>query len=234
MSGSFLGSDAVLPAAPPPSPFAPGYAPQQFSTLPVPNTRATLYQLTLRESASGQLIQGYTFPISPQMLRKESVALTALHDVQGPAYQGGVARQVDQFGQSPPIFQIQGTTGWRLHSADGFSWDGITSIRVLQGMLFQFARLNQSRAAANDPNLVTLTFSDYFMDEHWIVVPIGPQGILQDARSPLWAQFRFRLAAVRNLAWPPISAAQDPVTQPASDPVAAAQSGAAIAVGGLY
>ena len=87
---------------------------QQFRTQPVGlGILPALYQLSIR--APGQLfgeLSTFTFPLTPSQLRADRSALSTFSDTQGPASSQGVTRVVDVYGLSPPVFTIEGTTGY--------------------------------------------------------------------------------------------------------------------------
>lgn len=172
---------------------------QQFSTLPVANTQLSLYSLVIRGQGF-DLTSGYTFPISPANIRKEPVALTNFYDVAGTPDLLGVQRIIDVYGQTPPLYTIEGTTGWKLHSTDGFGLTGLDSIRALEDVLGQFAFLNQQIVFGQQgQDLYTLEFYDYFRNDYWQVVPYGPQMVRQSRARPLFVDYLFRLLCVQNL-----------------------------------
>lgn len=175
-----------------------------FKTLNVTPVTAPLYTLSLRSpDAASTIFNGmsYTFPISPQAIRKEVVSYNTVMDVASsdPSF-AGVQRIVDQFGQSLPIYTLRGTTGWQRHSTDGYVWDGLDSIRRVQSMLTTYAQNNQNQIAQGKADqLYTLEFYDYFSTEFWEIVPIGPQGIDQSADRSLYSYYTFRFACVRDV-----------------------------------
>ena len=176
---------------------------QTFSTGPVANIRVCLYTLTIRApDASFSSVASYTFPISPQSIRKDTVALTSLHDVQGDPASGGVTRLADQFGLSAPIYTIEGTTGWRTHNSDNNTFTGLASVQKLEAFFVKFAKLNQQQLAKRNPRLYRMEFYDYFKDDFYEVVPFGAQGLRQSAQSPLLSMFSFRFAALRPVSTP--------------------------------
>lgn len=185
---------------------------QTFRNISVPNFRPALYALAIRAPAPPfAIIAAYTFPISPSSLRKEYVAMNTVFDVAGNPAQRGVQREVDQYGAAPLIWTISGTTGWQRHLTDGFTQTGISSAIALQNLLWQFAELNQVQAQNAIPNLYHLELYDFFTGEFWEVVPIGPQGIYQDARRPIIMNYSFRLAGIRDLSQPPTGGPIDPI-----------------------
>jgi hypothetical protein len=170
-----------------------------FRTIPVINTQLTLYSLAIRDSDFG-LTSGYTFPISPANIRKETTALTNFYDVMGPPELLGVQRIIDVYGTTPVMYTIEGTTGWKLHNTDGFALTGLDSIRAIESLLEQFAFLNQSIIADQQgQDLFTLEFYDYFRNDYWQVVPYGQQMIRQSRNRPLFVDYLFRLIGVQDL-----------------------------------
>jgi len=188
-----------------------------FNTNPAPITRPPLYTLSLRNPGNSLSIfagNTYTFPMPPQFMRKEVMSMNQIMDIAGAPATNGVARNADIFGQSPPIYTMRGTTGWKYHSTDGYIWDGISSIQIIQNIISQYQAQNAQLIANNQGgNLYTLEFYDYFMNEYWQVVPIGPQGIEQNSDKPLWAYYTFRFAAIQSVSSPIPSLAVDLVYQ---------------------
>jgi hypothetical protein len=181
--------------------------PTQFQTFPVTQTSVALYSISLRSpGALSSVFNGmsYTFPISPQAIRREKIAYNTVMDVasSAPGY-AGVQRIVDQFGESLPIYTIRGTTGWKYHSTDGYVWTGLQSVQRIEAILTSFATQNQTQIQqGNADNLYTLEFYDYFRDEFWEVVPIGPQGTEQSSDRPLLNYYTFRFACIRDVSAP--------------------------------
>jgi len=173
---------------------------QSFTNVPLPNNRLALYTLSIR--APGQTksaVLSYTFPISPQAITREYTSMTAVYDVKGSAGQGGVSRVIDEYGNSPPTWSIEGTTGWQFHATDGLTTSGLESIAKLQNLLQQYAIYNQAQADNNVADLYTLEFYDYFANEYWQVEPFGRQGISQVSNQPLIFRYSFRWAGIRAL-----------------------------------
>ena len=193
------------------------FAETRFATLPVANIGlgVPLYQLSIRNPGqNATLVPGsqYTFPMSPQAVRKETTQLNTIYDVQGTAAQYGVARLVDMWGQTPPTYTLRGTTGWKLHSLDHFALTGKQSITKIQSILSDFNAKNQTLMVQQAQEFYTLEFYDYWMNEFWQVVPVGPQGVDQAADRPLVATYTFRLAAVKAVKSPISIAAADALT----------------------
>jgi len=188
---------------------------QSFSTVKVPNTRLALYTLSIRSPGYSLLsFFTYTFPISPGALRKSPTAMTAIYDSSGPSFAAGVTRNVDSFCQAPPIFTLEGTTGWDRHRTDGMIFTGLQSIQQLQYLLNLYAQLNQQQMQANNPSLYTLEFYDYFNQDYWQVEPIGPLDISQSERAPTLQYYRLRFAAIQPVSAPLISNLfADPIQQ---------------------
>lgn len=189
-----------------------GLGGQSFTTVPVPNRRKAIYSLSIR--APGQAksaVMSYTFPITPSSIGKEYTALTNTYNVAGSPRQKGVSRNADEYGNTPPTYLIDGTTGWQLHSADGYGLTGIQSIAQIQELLGLYEQLNQGQAANGISDLYTLEFYDYFADEYWQVVPVGRQGISQDANKPLYFRYSFRWDAIKAVSDPPPPKTADPI-----------------------
>jgi hypothetical protein len=201
---------------------------QSFSTVKVPNTRLALYTLSIRSPGFSALsFFTYTFPISPGALRKAPTAMSAIYDTSGPVLKNGVKRDVDSFGLAPPIYTLEGTTGWDRHQTDGMIFTGLQSIQQLQYLISLYAQLNQAQKQANNPSLYTLEFYDYFNQEFWQVEPMGEMEISQSERAPTLQYYRLRFAAVQQVSAPLIS---DVFADPILQLFAAASSAAAGAV----
>ena len=104
---------------------------------------------------------------------------------------------MDTYGLAPPVFTIEGTTGWDMHSADGYSLTGLQSMQQLAAFLATYADLNQVNRLAGIAQLFKLEFYDYFTSNFWEIEPIGPQIFQQDATRPLLVYYRFRWAATK-------------------------------------
>jgi len=169
-----------------------------FRTKPVANTQTVLYSLSLRAPVVTSLeLSTYTFPLSPTALRTERSSLSSFSDTQGPSLSQGVTRVMDTYGLAPPIFTIEGTTGWDFHSADGYSLSGLESMQQLALFLATYADLNQTQKLLGTSYLYTLEFYDYFTSNFWQIEPIGPQIFHQDAQRPILTYYRFKWAATK-------------------------------------
>ena len=120
---------------------------QQFRTTPLPNQQNALYTLSIRGGGGLINLVSFTFPITPQSIRKSYRALSNAFDTRGNALQLGVNRQIDAYGNTPPNYVIEGTTGWQKHAADGMDLTGLESIQQLQQLLAQYAVLSQAANA---------------------------------------------------------------------------------------
>ena len=170
-----------------------------FRTVPAPmGNIPCCYQLSIR--APNQLFSEtstFTFPISPGQLRMERSSLSSFSDTQGPASSQGVTRVVDTYGLAPPVYTIEGTTGFDRHLADGYVLTGLESMQLLAQFLSQYATLNKQQQTAGNPRMYSLEFYDYFMDQFWVIEPVGPQIFRMGNDRPTLVYYRFRWAAVR-------------------------------------
>ncbi len=175
---------------------------QAFRNIPNPNFQPAVYTLSIRSPLTGTEFASFTFPLSPQGVKRERAFLGNYYDTQGSAIDHGVARVVDQFGFAPAVYTIEGTTGWQRHLMDGFLLTGLQSIQVLEKLIEKYADLNVKQVTQGSQDLYTLEFYDYFASEFWEVVPIGPQGFIQSAAKPLYTYYRFHWVAVREVSAP--------------------------------
>lgn len=169
-----------------------------FRTRTVAADQQCLYQLRLCAPVITALeLATFTFPLSPSSLRMERSSLSTYTDTQGSALSQGVRRNMDVYGLAPPIFTIEGTTGWDQHNTDGYSMSGLESMQKLAEFLALYASLNQVLRVGGVPFLHTLEFYDYFTSNFWQIEPVGPQIFQQDATRPLLIYYRFRWVATR-------------------------------------
>ena len=176
-----------------------------FRTHTAAATQPCSYQLSIR--APGQVvaeIATYTFPLSPAALRTVRSGMSTYNDTQGTANSQGVTRVVDRYGLSPPMFSIQGTTGWDYHLSDGYILTGLQSLQLLAQFLARYATLNELQRAAGNPDLYTLEFYDYFLTQFWQIEPVGPQGLRQSADRPLLTYYEFNWIGVAPIGLPVI------------------------------
>lgn len=167
-----------------------------FRTIDVGNRGIVLYQLSVRDpSLAYAELATYTFPLSPSSVRSEPSALSTFSDTQGTPLQSGVSRVIDSFGLAPPVFTIEGTTGFDRHSVDGYVLTGLESMLLLRNFIDNYIQLNQNQRQAGNANLYALEFYDYFTSQFWQVEPIGPQIVRQTNDRPVLSFYRFRFAA---------------------------------------
>ena len=207
---------------------------QMFRTLPVGlGIFPALYQLSIR-SPGQQFAEfsTYTFPITPSQLRTERSSLSSYVDTQGPASSQGVTRVMDTYGLAPPVFTIEGTTGYDRHMSDGYLLTGIQSMQLLAQFLAQYATLNQGQRLTGNPKYYSLEFYDYYGNNFWVVEPIGPQVLRQANDRPTLIYYRFRWAAVRP-AGVPVLGELDALANLLATPAQQAAVNAARTVGGF-
>lgn len=205
---------------------------QSFTTLPTPNKKTALYVISIRSPGQARAsVKSVTLPISPSSIVKEYTALSTVYDVAGSPGQLGVSRNIDQYGNTPPTYILEGTTGWQRHASDGYAFTGMQAIAQLQTLLDQYAHLNQGIAQSGQASGYTLEFYDYFADEYWQVEPVGRQGISQDATRPLLFRYSFRWAAVHAVSNPPPPVTADPILAAFQIAAPTALSSLAVSIG---
>jgi hypothetical protein len=176
---------------------------QQFRTNPVAQYQLALYQVSIRDPLNYWAdLATYTFPLTPTLLRMERNSLSNFADIQGPPGSDGVMRVMDTYGLAPPMWVIEGTTGWDQHATDGMLLTGLQSIMLLQQFLAKYAQLNQIQRQAGNPNLYQLEFYDYFQQQFWQIEPVGPQGIRMSADRTKLTYYRFRWAGIQPVGIP--------------------------------
>jgi hypothetical protein len=191
----------------------------------VARTPPALYSLVLRGPSAPYLpLAIYSFPMSPQNIRRDVVGLGNTYNVQGNASNFGVTVIPDIYGQTPPVYTIQGTTGVKYHTRDGMVWTGLQSVQILTGIISQYFSLNAAVAQAGSSNLFRLEFYDYYMEEFWQIVPLGPQGLMQSSARPQLVFYSFRWEAVQSLEQP-IAALLDPLLSALGTPISQAFNG---------
>lgn len=206
---------------------------QSFANYPNPNFQPCVYTVSIRSPGQlGTEYASYTFPLSPQMLRKEETALAAVYDTAGSPAQNGIARLIDQYGMTPVTYQIEGTTGWQRHGRDGFVLTGLQSVQVLQKFLTKYMALNAAQVARGLSDLYTLEFYDYFANDFWIVVPVGPQLFQIAADRPLLTYYKLRWVALKSVG-APILGRVDALAQVFGTPAVTAVINAATTINGL-
>jgi len=207
--------------------------PQMFRNKDVGQYQPALYQLSIR--APGEFfaeLATYTFPLTPSALRTDRSSLSTFTDTQGNPSSQGVNRIMDTYGLAPPVFTIEGTTGWDRHSTDGYILTGLQSIQLLQQFLARYAELNQIQRQSGNPYLYALEFYDYFNEQFWQIEPVGPQGIRQSADRTKLVYYRFRWAAIQPVGVP-ILGTIDALATTISTPAATAAVAAARTLGAM-
>jgi hypothetical protein len=205
-----------------------------FSNITIPNNiRPCLYQLSIRSPGPHSAEYAtYTFPLSPALLQADVNTLAMMADLKGPALTGGVTRNVDHYGIAPPVFRIEGTTGWDSHVTDGYILPGLQSLNLLQTFLVEYQVLNQQQLAQGNPQLYTLEFYDFFTPQFWQIEPIGPQGVRYANDKPLLGFYKFRWLAIAPVGAPTLGEI-DAMAQVLNQPVAVAALGAASTLGAV-
>lgn len=208
---------------------------QTFRTKPVGQYQPALYQLSIRSPGQAFAeLATYTFPLTPSALRVERNALSSFSETQGPPTSQGVTRIVDTYGLSPPIFMIEGTTGWDRHAMDGYVLTGLQSIQLLAQFLQRYAELNQIQRQSGNSQLYALEFYDYFNLNFWQVEPVGPQGFRQTSDRTKLVYYRFRWVGIKPAGVPPVGEADALLTTiatpAATAAIAAAQTMSAMLV----
>lgn len=207
--------------------------PQMFRTLLAGGSPPVLYQLSIRSpGAAFAEFATYTFPLSPSQLRAQRPSMSTGVNVKGPAATQGVTKVMDRYGLGPPVFMIEGTTGWDRHASDGYILTGIQSLQLLSAFLSRYATLNEQQAAQGLPDLYTLEFYDFFLSQFWQVEPVGPQEVRQSADRPILAYYRFRWDAVKPAGLPLLGTA-DALLQILGSPSAVAAANAASTMGAI-
>ncbi len=182
---------------------------QGFRTKPAGPLPPALYSLAIRGGAAPYIPYFiYYFPISPSNIQKHVVGMGNFYDVAGPPLNFGVRRDLDIYGETPPILTISGTTGVKYHATDGGFLTGLESIQILQGAISQYFSFVSAAASPNligNSNLPRLEFYDFYTSSFFQIVPLGPQGIRQSAQAPQLLFYEFRFVVVENLETPIIA-----------------------------
>jgi hypothetical protein len=151
----------------------------------------------------------YLFPISPQNIGRSSVSMATVYDTQGTTKENGVHRVIDEYGQAPPTWTLRGTTGYQYHNTDNYQYTGWQSLETIRTLIESFAALNSSQSEYGFP-LYTMELSNYYDNEFWEVVPVGPQNITREANRPIWGYYDFTFVGIKPIQSPE-STATDPV-----------------------
>ena len=186
---------------------------QSFRTITAPINTLALYQLSIRSPGYQRAeIATYTFPLTPSAVRYDRSGASSYTDTQGTPSTEGITRTIDRFGLTPPVIDIEGTTGWDYHASDGGVLTGLQSMQLLQSFLEQYATLNDQQRQTGNTQYYSLEFYDYFLSQFWVVEPVGKQILRLSADRPLLSYYKFRWAAERAVSAP---------TPPAPDPLLA-------------
>lgn len=170
----------------------------KFPTQMVANTRTTQYSLIFITGPNPKDATTYNFPITPQQYSMQRRSLAMPYDTPGSSQNLNVNRIVDVYGLTPITFKIQGTTGFNKHAVDGFLYSGIESLRLLQKLLeiyFEFAQTFPKPT-------VSLQFLDFYYQEFWNVVPVGPLVINQSKEKPQLMFYDLTLAGTTRVSSP--------------------------------
>lgn len=177
---------------------------QSFATQPVGPQGLSFYQLGLRAPGTRSIIPTltYTFSLAPQNITVTGTNLNPIFDTGGPAASGGVNREADLFGQSPAIYTISGTTGYKLKNTDGYLFNGLQSVANLQNIINQFNIRNQQIAQNGGTEFYTLEYYDYYRNDFQQFVPIGKPKISQSTQNPLMVFYELTFAAIQPVSSP--------------------------------
>lgn len=175
--------------------------PQYFFSIPFANNQAVLYKLSIVAVGSTgpvQDTQDFIFPLTPNNIQKQSVSLTNYYDVAGPGNSTnlGVQRIINQYGMTPPIITISGTTGFQFHSLDQFQWSGKASFAKLVNFIqLYIALVTSATSSAQATNVPGLQFTDGFTGEVFDIVPLNQQLYSQDASRPIYQTYNLQFLA---------------------------------------
>ena len=161
------------------------------------------------QTTTGVYLNSFTFPVSPMNLNKAFVDLNTVYTVKGPtnSTQINVQRIIDEYGITPVIYTVSGTTGWKYHSNDGYSLTGLQAFHALEIILQQYEQFRQLYIKTNykAQNLnVILELYDYFNNEFWEIVPVGAQEFSMNASQPLLSFYNLKFIGIKSLKSPTI------------------------------
>lgn len=149
----------------------------------------------------------FIFPISPAGIRKSVPQLNTSYLMAGNVHHAGntgVVRRMDLFGEAPPTWVLEGTTGWQYHSNDGMKYTGAEAFRNLQSLFTNFAVFQQHfQANPTSKTTIEMHFFDYFNKDYWVVVPVADPVFAMDASRPLIGNYMVKLAGIRPVKHPP-------------------------------
>ena len=173
-------------------------ASQYFFTVPFANNQAVLYKLEISVTSQQALNTTYTFifPLTPNNVTKSVMNLTNYYDVKGGSTNFGVQRIIDQYGLTPPIITISGTTGFQFHSVDKYQWSGRSSFALLVQFIQTYATLVAQAINSNPPsNMPIMTFTDGFTGEVFSIVPLNQQAYSMDVSKPIIQMYNLQFLA---------------------------------------
>jgi hypothetical protein len=173
------------------------FSPYLYTGLPTQGGLA-VFRIAVYDGQDNNLKYSWTFPISPQMYTKTVVSMSNYYDVAGNLKNGGVRRIVDQYGVSPPVWTFRGTTGYKYHPTDGVQFSGMQSLLTLFKIIQRYGG-DQAQNAKKGLKLDIMEFSDYYQQEFWYVVPVGPQGMTRSASAPIIGNYSITLVGISDV-----------------------------------
>lgn len=190
--------------------------PQYFFTVPFANNQPVLYKLELIPAAGTSGSNDvFIFPLTPSNVTKQVINLTNYYDVQGNNTNFGVQRIIDQYGLTPPIITIAGTTGFQFHSLDGYQWSGRSSFARLVSIIQAYAQqVATAIGSSQTTSLPTLQFTDSYTSETYDVVPLNQQVYSMDVSRPIIQTYNLQFLAQTSTTPQIVSLSQeDPIAQ---------------------
>lgn len=162
----------------------------------VPNTDSATYMLTIEaetQKSNGPHLQ-YIFPISPSQITSNQHSYNTYYDIPSSVNKGGVHRLIDEYGIAPPVFTIQGTTGWNKLPSSHYTIGGLQAFRDLEDFIKTYNSLNIVANRTQIPGF-KLAFLDFWYHDYWYVTPMGPIRRRQSERQPLLVNYELDFAA---------------------------------------
>ena len=190
--------------------------PQYFFTVPFANNQPVLYKLELIPGAGTSGSNDvFIFPLTPSKVTKTVMNLTNYYDVQGNNTNYGVQRIIDQYGLTPPVITISGTTGFQFHSLDQYQWSGRSSFARLVSIIQAYAsQVATAVSSSQSTALPTLQFTDSYTAETYTVVPLNQQVYNMDVSRPIYQTYDLQFLAQTTQTPQSISLSQqDPIVQ---------------------
>jgi hypothetical protein len=194
--------------------------PQYFFTVPFANNQPVMYMLELNPvgtttSTTTGSTDTFIFPLTPSNVTKQVINLTNYYDVQGNNTNYGVQRIIDQYGLTPPIITISGTTGFQFHSLDQYQWSGRSSFARLVSIIQAYASQVATAISSEQPSAMPiLQFTDSYTAETYNVVPLNQQAYSMDVSRPIIQTYNLVFLAQATQTPQSISLSQqDPIVQ---------------------